>query len=44
VNLFGYATTYARSYVDMRGLGLSLTYSASPAQLIRKKRGQEPSK
>jgi hypothetical protein len=44
VNLFGYATTYARSYVDMKGLGLSLTYSASPAQLIRKKRGQEPSR
>jgi hypothetical protein len=38
VNVFGYATPSARNYVDMKGLGLSLTYSASPAQLIRKKR------
>jgi hypothetical protein len=41
LNVFAYSTAYARSYVDMKGLGLSLTYSASPAQLIRRKRGQE---
>ncbi len=41
VNAFGYSTVYARNYVNMKGLGLSLSWSASPAQLIRRKRGQE---
>jgi hypothetical protein len=43
INVFGYATTYARSYVNMKGLGLSFTYTASPAQLIRKKRREKAS-
>jgi hypothetical protein len=41
VNAFGYSTVSARNYVNMKGLGLSLTYSASPAQLIRRKRRQD---
>ncbi len=42
VNAFGYATLSAKNDVNMKALGLSLTWSASPAQLIKKKRGQEP--
>jgi hypothetical protein len=38
VNLFGYSTVSARSDVNMSSLGMAFTYSASPAQLIRKKR------
>jgi len=44
INAFGYSTVNAKNYVNMKGVGLSLTYSASPAQLIRKKRGQESPK
>jgi hypothetical protein len=42
VNLFGYGTVSGKNDVNMRGLGMSLTWSASPAQLIKKKRGAEP--
>jgi hypothetical protein len=42
VNVFGYGTTSARSDVNMRGFGLSFTYSASPSQLIKKSRRQAP--
>jgi hypothetical protein len=38
INVYGYSTVTARSDVDMKGLGVAFTYSASPAQLIRKKR------
>jgi hypothetical protein len=38
INLFGYSTVSARSDVNMKSLGIALTWSASPAQLIRKKR------
>jgi hypothetical protein len=38
LNLFGYSTVSARSDVDMKSLGVALTWSASPAQLIPKKR------
>ncbi|HEX9186648.1 MAG TPA: hypothetical protein VGB87_06240 [Vicinamibacteria bacterium] len=41
VNVSGYGTLAAKNDVNMSGLGLSLTWSASPAQLIRKRRGQE---
>jgi len=41
VNLFGYGTVSGKNDVNMSGLGMSLTWSASPAQLIKKKRGQE---
>jgi hypothetical protein len=41
VNVYGYGTVWGRNDVDMRGFGASLTWSASPAQLIKKKRGQE---
>lgn len=41
VNVFGYATVAAKNDVRMRGFGLSLSYSASPAQLIKKNRGQK---
>jgi hypothetical protein len=41
VNLYGYGTAYARSDVNMKGLGLSFSYSASPAQLIRKRRKKD---
>ena len=41
VNVFGYDTLSSRNYVDMKGLGMSLTYSASPAQLLRKKRRRD---
>ena len=42
VNVFGYGTVAAKNDVNMRGFGLSLSYSASPAQLIKKNRGQKP--
>jgi hypothetical protein len=41
VSLSGYGTLSAKNDVNMSGLGVSLTWSASPAQLIRKRRGQE---
>jgi hypothetical protein len=41
VNAFAFDTLSAENYVNMKGVGASLTYSASPAQLIRRKRGQE---
>ncbi len=41
VNVFGYSTVSGKNDVNMRGLGASFTWSASPAQLIKKKRGQE---
>ena len=41
VNAFFFDTLAAENYVNMKGVGVSFTYSASPAQLIRKKRGQE---
>jgi hypothetical protein len=44
VNVFGYSTVTARSDVDMKSLGIALTYSASPAQLIRRKRKSEAGK
>jgi hypothetical protein len=43
VNAFAFDTLWAESYVNMKGVGVSFTYSASPAQLIRKKRGQPAS-
>jgi hypothetical protein len=43
VNFYGYSTVRARSDVDMKSLGIAFTYSASPAQLIRKKRATEGS-
>jgi hypothetical protein len=43
VNLFGYGTATAKNDMNMSGFGVTLSWSASPAQLIRKKRGQEPS-
>jgi hypothetical protein len=44
VNAFAYGTVWARSYMDLKGVGVSLTWSASPAQLIRKERAEEPSR
>jgi hypothetical protein len=38
VNLSGYATVSGKNDVNMKGLGFSITYSASPAQLIKKSR------
>jgi hypothetical protein len=43
IDAFGYSTVSARSYVNTSGVGLSFTYSASPAQLIRKKRAEKTS-
>jgi len=43
VNVYGYSTISARSDVNMKSLGIAFTYSASPAQLIRKKRAAEAS-
>lgn len=37
VTVFGYSTVSARSDVNMKSLGVAFSYSASPAQLIRKK-------
>jgi hypothetical protein len=42
VTASGYGTLWAKNDVNMSGLGLSLSWSASPAQIIRKKRKQEP--
>jgi hypothetical protein len=41
ISVSGYGTLSARNDVNMSGLGVSLTWSASPAQLIRKRRGRE---
>jgi hypothetical protein len=41
VNLFGYGTASAKNDMNMSGFGVTLSWSASPAQLIRKKRGRE---
>jgi hypothetical protein len=41
INLFGYGTVSAKNDMNMSGFGASLSWSASPAQLIRKKRGAE---
>jgi hypothetical protein len=38
---FGYSTISARSDINMSSLGIAFTYSASPAQLIRKKRASD---
>jgi hypothetical protein len=43
VNLYGYTSVWGRSDVDMKSLGIAFTWSASPAQLIRKKRATEGS-
>jgi len=43
VNLYGYSTISAKNDVNMKALGLALTWSASPAQLIRKGRAAEAS-
>ena len=43
VNLYGYSTISAENDVDMMALGVALTWSASPAQLIRKGRATEGS-
>jgi hypothetical protein len=42
VTASGYGTLWGKNDVNMSGLGLSLSWSASPAQIIRKKRKQEP--
>ena len=42
VNVFGYGTLSGKNDLNTKGLGMSLTWSASPAQLIKKRRGQEP--
>jgi putative exporter of polyketide antibiotics len=42
VNVFGFGTVSGKNDVTTRGAGLSFTWSASPAQLIKKKRGPEP--
>ena len=41
VNVYGYSTIRAESDINMKSLGIAFTYSASPAQLIRKKRSAE---
>jgi len=43
LNLFGYGTAWAKNDMNMTQFGATLTWSASPAQLIRKKRGQASS-
>jgi hypothetical protein len=43
VNLYGYATITAKSDANMKSLGVAVTYAASPAQLIRKKRAAQDS-
>jgi hypothetical protein len=43
LNLYGYSTVTARSDVNMKALGVAFTWSASPAQLIRKKRATDGS-
>jgi hypothetical protein len=42
VGLYGYATISAKNDVNMKALGLTVSYSASPAQLIKKQRAGEP--
>jgi hypothetical protein len=42
VNVFGYGTVSGKSDVNMRGFGLSFSWSASPAQLLRKGRAEKP--
>jgi hypothetical protein len=42
INVFGYSTIHAKSDINMKSLGIALTWSASPAQLIRKKRAVKP--
>jgi hypothetical protein len=44
VNLFGYGTVGAKNDVNMSSLGIAFTWSASPAQLIRKGRAAEASR
>src|SRR5262245_52252507 len=44
VNLYGYGTVSAKNDVNMSAIGFALTYSASPAQLIRKKRAADAPK
>lgn len=41
LSVFGFSTVYARNYVNMKAVGASFSYSASPAQLIRRKRRQD---
>jgi hypothetical protein len=41
INLYGYSTVSAKNDVNMKSLGVAFTYSASPAQLIRKKRASD---
>jgi hypothetical protein len=41
LNLYGYATVTARSDTNMKSFGVAITYSASPAQLLRKKRAAQ---
>jgi hypothetical protein len=43
VNLFGYGTVSGKNDVNMSALGIAFTWSASPAQLIRKGRAAEAS-
>lgn len=43
VNVYGYSTVSAKNDVNMKALGFALTWSASPAQLIRKGRAAEAS-
>lgn len=44
LNLYGYSTISAKNDVNMSSLGIAFTYSASPAQLIRRKRAAEAPK
>jgi len=44
VNLYGYSTISAENDVNMKALGVAFTWSASPAQLIRKGRAAETAK
>jgi hypothetical protein len=41
VNLYGYSTISGKNDVNMKSLGVALTWSASPAQLIRRGRAAE---
>ena len=42
VNAFGYRTVTGKSVINRGGFGISFTYSASPAQLIKKGRDNKP--
>jgi hypothetical protein len=44
INLYGYSTITGKNDVNMNSLGFAFTYSASPAQLIRKKRAADAPK